>query len=44
MRGDISYIAKGYSKANNKYIKNYDNSEKVNSLNIWMQMICMVGQ
>ena len=24
LRGGISYIAKRYSKANNKYIKNYD--------------------
>ena len=24
MRGGISYIAKRYSKTNNKYIKNYD--------------------
>ena len=24
LRGGISYIAKGYSKSNNKYMKNYD--------------------
>ena len=24
LRGGISYIAKGYSKTNNKYMKNYD--------------------
>ena len=28
MRGGISYIAKRYNKANNKYVKDYDSSEK----------------
>ena len=28
MRGDISYIAKRYSKANNKYMTDYDSSEE----------------
>ena len=27
MRGGISYIAKGHSKANNKYMKCYDNKK-----------------
>ena len=27
MRGGISYIAKRYSKANNKYIQSYDNKK-----------------
>ena len=27
MRGGISYIAKRFSKANNKYMKSYDNSK-----------------
>ena len=28
MRGGVSYISKKYSKANNRYIKSYDNSEE----------------
>ena len=28
MRGAISYIAKRFSKANNKYMQSYDNSEQ----------------
>ena len=27
LRGGISYIAKGYSEANSKYIKNYDRTK-----------------
>ena len=44
MRGGISYIAKRYSKANNKYMKSYDEYKKVNTLLILMQIIYMVGQ
>ena len=41
LRGDISYIAKRYSKAHNKYmmIKN-----QANTLHILMQIIYKVGQ
>ena len=34
MKGGISYLAKGHSKANNKYMKCF----------VLMQIICMVGQ
>ena len=30
MRADISYSAKRYSKANNEYIKFYDDSKPIN--------------
>ena len=40
MRGGISYIAKRYSKANNKYMQSYD----AKLLHIWMKIIYMVGQ
>ena len=32
MRGGISYIAKTFSKANNKYMKSYDNSKPSNNM------------
>ena len=32
MRGDISYISKRYSKANNKYMKCYDSSKESKSI------------
>ena len=44
MRGGISYIVKRHSKANDKYVKCYDSSEKVNTLLILMQMIYVIGQ
>ena len=33
MRGGISYIAKRYSKSNNKYMDCYDSSEKSKYIN-----------
>ena len=46
MRRTISCIAKGHSKANNKYMHDYIYVDKnqVNLLCIWMQIINMVGQ
>ena len=46
MRGDVSYIARRFSKANNKYLKSYDNTvvSKANILHIWMEITYMVGQ
>ena len=37
MRGDISYIAKRYCKANNKYVKGYDkNKDSTFIMFVWM--------
>ena len=45
LRRGISYIAKRYSEANNKYMKNYDPTKPSKyTLNILMKIICMVGQ
>ena len=43
MRGDIPYIAERYSKANNKYMENYE-SNKECSLFIWTLIIYTAGQ
>ena len=43
MRGGISYIAKRYSKANNKYMKSHDSNKK-RLLLILMQIIYMGGE
>ena len=42
--GDIYYIAKKYSKANNKYMKFYKVSKQVNISCISTQIIYMVGK
>ena len=34
IRGGISYIAKRFNKANNKYMKSYDEKKQVNILHI----------
>ena len=43
MRGGISYIPKRFSKANNKYMKSYDDKKPSKYINILMQIIYMVG-
>ena len=44
LRGGISCICERLSKANNKYMKNYDLQKKVNSLCILMKTIYMAGE
>ena len=44
MRGGISYIAKRYSKSNNKYMQTYIIKNQVNTLHTWMQIIYVVGE
>ena len=44
-RGGISYIAKRYTKANNKYMNDYDPKKPSKPLLLtWIKIICMVGQ
>ena len=43
MGGGTSYIAKRYSKANNKYMKSCDETKTSVSC-IWMEIIYMVGK
>ena len=35
MRGGISYIAKRYCKANNKYVKDYDSNKDISYIMYW---------
>ena len=42
MIGGISYIAKRYSRGNNKYMKSYDPNKRSNILHILMETIYMV--
>ena len=44
IRGGISYIAKRHSKANNKYVKNYNSTKKILLLCILMPIIFMDGK
>ena len=43
-RGGVSYIAKTYAKANNKYMSDYILKNFQHLLLIWLKIICMVGQ
>ena len=43
VRGGISYIPKRFSKANNKYMQSYDDKKPSKYINIFMQIIYMVG-
>ena len=43
-RGGISYIAKRYAKANNKYMSDYDSNKQRHLLLIWIKIIYMAGQ
>ena len=45
LRGGISYIAKRYAKANDKYMNDYDPKKPSKPLLLtWIKIICMVGQ
>ena len=44
LRGGISYIAKRYSKTNNKYMQSYDACNQVSLLHICKQICFMIGQ
>ena len=44
IRGGTFYIAKRFSRANNKYMKCYDDKNQANVLSIWVKIIYMVGQ
>ena len=43
-RGRISYIAKRYAKANNKYMNDYDQKNPSTFITTWTKIIYMVGQ
>ena len=45
IRGGICRSIQTYAKANNKYMQNYDESKESSHIfNIWILIICMVGQ
>ena len=43
-RGGISYIAKTYAKANNKYMNDYDPEKPSTFITYLDKIICVVGQ
>ena len=44
IRGAICHVIHQYTKANNKYMKDYNKHKKSISLSIGMSIICMDGQ
>ena len=43
-RSGIFYIAKRYSKANNKYMSDYDSNKPSTFITSWIKITFMVGQ
>ena len=44
IRGGMCHTIYRYVKANNKYMKNYNENIKSSYSELWMQIICMDGQ
>ena len=43
-RGGVSYIAKRYAKANNKYMSDCDSNKQSTFITIWIKITYMAGQ